>query len=128
MKCTKRYDIIKPAYLCKKYERDDETNGFLSRVTAVLSAAVMSVTVAGGALNVHAYDNYESDLAQNSGVYTDVSNQFSVEGTNSFGELMSNKLSAKYSEQLENNGCNVFSVEMTGKTASVSFETSVPAR
>ena len=48
----------------------------------------------------------------------------SVEGTNSFGNMLTDTLSEKIDEQQENNGYNVFSVEMTDtKTAQVKFET-----
>ena len=50
--------------------------------------------------------------------------EVSVEGTNSFGNMLTDTLSEKIDEQQENNGCNVFSVEMTDtKTAQVKFET-----
>ena len=47
----------------------------------------------------------------------------SVRGTNSLGYLLEDALADKAEEQLENNGYNVFSVEMNGSTAFVSFET-----
>ncbi len=49
----------------------------------------------------------------------------SVNGTNSFGNLLADELNGEYSEQQENNGCNVFSAEVTDKTVSVEFETTM---
>lgn len=53
----------------------------------------------------------------------DLESDLSVKRTNSFGALLTNELSQEMAEQEENNGCNVFSVEVTGTEASVSFET-----
>lgn len=58
---------------------------------------------------------------------TTLENDLSVEGTNSFGNLLAEKLSEKEAEQLENNGCNVFSIEVSEKEATVSFETAKDA-
>lgn len=64
--------------------------------------------------------NAESDsLEPNTHMETDIS----VQGTNSFGNLMTNELTAEMDKQEENNGCNIFSIEMNGKEATVSFET-----
>lgn len=46
-----------------------------------------------------------------------------ISGTNSFGNMVARELAAASNEQEANNGCNVFSVEVNGNTASVSFET-----
>ncbi len=51
------------------------------------------------------------------------SDELSVRGTNSFGTLLADEMTQKITEQEENNGCNVFSVEVTGTQAVVSFET-----
>lgn len=52
-----------------------------------------------------------------------MSNDMSIEGSNSFGTMLAKEISGKQEEQLENNGCNVFSVEVSGQTAKVDFET-----
>ena len=65
--------------------------GLLSKVTAVLSAAVMSVTVLGGALNVHAYDDYGLQEEETADVETD----YSFGSTNSLGKIFSNEISEK---------------------------------
>ena len=46
-----------------------------------------------------------------------------VRSTNSFGKLFSQELTEKQEEQLQGNGCTVFSVTMDGNTADVSFQT-----
>lgn len=47
----------------------------------------------------------------------------SVSATNSFGKLLQDPVSEQAEEQEENNGYNVFSVEIQDKTAHVSMET-----
>ncbi|MBD5402368.1 hypothetical protein HDR58_06160, partial [bacterium] len=54
---------------------------------------------------------------------TDLQSSLSVKGRNSVGNMLAEALSDKAEEQLESNGYNVFSVEMKGQTATVSFET-----
>ena len=49
--------------------------------------------------------------------------ELSVKGANSAGTLFAEEFSQLAAEQLENDGCNIFSVEMTGTEAFVSFET-----
>ena len=49
--------------------------------------------------------------------------ELSVKGTSGFGQLLADKLSVQAAKQLESNGCNIFSVEMDGRIANVSFET-----
>lgn len=64
--------------------------------------------------------NAENDsLEPNAQIETDIS----VQGTNSFGNLMTRALTTEMDKQEENNGCNIFSIEMNGANASVSFET-----
>lgn len=58
-------------------------------------------------------------LEPNSQMETNIS----VQGTNSFGNLLTNELTAEMDKQEENNGCNIFSIEMNGTNATVSFET-----
>lgn len=60
-----------------------------------------------------------SSLEPNSQMETDIS----VRGTNSFGNLLTNELTAEMDKQEENNGCNIFLIEMNGTDATVSFET-----
>ncbi len=51
------------------------------------------------------------------------SNNLSVQGTNSFGKLVSNEIEQKLSEQEANNGNNIFEITVEGTVAAVSFET-----
>lgn len=48
--------------------------------------------------------------------------EMTVKGTNSFGTMLADSLAAEMEEQESNAGYNVFSIEMKGKEASVSFE------
>ena len=65
--------------------------------------------------------NAEGNINQQNlnGLDTDVN----VESTNSVGQLIANQITSKQDEQDENNGCNLFSVEVNEKKATVSFET-----
>lgn len=51
-----------------------------------------------------------------------IQNEISVEGRNSFGNLFGKEFAEKASEQTENNGYNIFSVDMDNQTAEVYFE------
>ena len=46
-----------------------------------------------------------------------------VKSTNSFGELLAEAINEKVDEEIENNGFNIFSIEVEGTQATVSFET-----
>ena len=56
-----------------------------------------------------------------------VRSDLSVEGTDSVGELLAEKLVNVASQQEENNGCNVFSIDVSDDTATVYFETTQDA-
>ena len=45
-----------------------------------------------------------------------------IETTNSFGNLFASELSAKQEEQIENNGYNIFSIEMEDNVATVDYQ------
>lgn len=65
-----------------------------------------------------------SDNADGSqGVQTGIGDDMYVKSTNSFGNLVTSELEQEADKQEENNGFNIFSVEVSGKTASVEFET-----
>ncbi len=53
----------------------------------------------------------------------EIKNELSVKGTNSFGNLVGKEFEGKNNEQSENEGCNIFSIEIDKQTAKVSFET-----
>ena len=54
-----------------------------------------------------------------------VMNDFSVEGTNSFGNLIASGIESEMNDAEENNGCKVYSVEMNENVADVSFASTV---
>ena len=56
-----------------------------------------------------------------------VTSELMVRGTDSFGSMFAQEFSGVAAEQTENNGCNVFSIDMSGNQASVSFETTQDA-
>ena len=56
-----------------------------------------------------------------------VTSELMVRGTDSFGSMFAQEFSGVVAEQAENNGCNVFSIDMSGNQASVSFETTQDA-
>ena len=68
--------------------------------------------------------NAESTTAENQSEISADDGDVSIEGTNSFGNLLTDSLEEKMNQQEENNGCNIFSIEMIDdSTAAVSFET-----
>ncbi len=65
----------------------------------------------------------ESDSAAGEqGVQTNIGEDMNIKGTNSFGSLVTSELEQKADSQEENKGFNIFSVEVTGKTAAAEFE------
>lgn len=92
----------------------------MKKTLSVLLAAVLIVSMAFTPITVSAAAvSEEKGLEGKSNITQDVT----VEGTNGAGNLIAQDITAKESELKNNNGCNVFAVEMAGKTASVSFET-----
>lgn len=57
------------------------------------------------------------------GVQTGIGDDMNVKSTNSFGSLLTSELEQEADKQEENNGINIFSVEVTGETATAEFET-----
>ena len=74
-------------------------------------------------VSVSAVTNDENASAQNASIQ----NNLSVQGTNSVGAMLANEIEDKNEETEENNGCNVFSVAVSGNNAVISFETIVDA-
>ena len=56
-----------------------------------------------------------------------IRSDLSVEGTDSVGELLAEELVNVASQQEENNGCNVFTIDVSEDTATVYFETTQDA-
>ncbi len=63
------------------------------------------------------------DTSGNQNILTGIGDDMSVKSTNSFGNLLTSELEQEADKQEENNGINIFSVEVTGKTATAEFET-----
>ncbi len=66
-------------------------------------------------------------VSSNESEEINVENEISVKGTNSFGEMVEDVVDETLEDQKENNGCNIFSVEVYGNEAVVNFETTVDA-
>lgn len=52
-----------------------------------------------------------------------IGDTLSVEGTDSFSMFLAEMVGTEIVEQVESNGCNIFSIEVSGSTAIVTFET-----
>lgn len=90
----------------------------MKRLLAFVTAAIIF------AMNMTAFFDVSAE-DYNYGNMTDtfVQNDITVEGTNSFGNMLAAELSAKQNEQAENNGYNVFSVDIENAVAYVDYET-----
>lgn len=88
----------------------------MKRLISIITAAVMMCTGLIGAMPANAQEVTNAKTAS-------LDSDISVEGTNSFGNLLSSELDSEVAEQEENNGYNVFSAEVTGTEVAVSFET-----
>ncbi len=85
------------------------------RITSVITAAVISFTALCGSFPASASaSEQETTFVANDDV--------KISGTNSFGTMVANKFAEVNEKQLENNGYNVFSIEMEDNTAVVSYE------
>ncbi len=92
------------------------------RIISFLTSFIMIFSLVAYAplTSVHA----ESTTSGNQNKITANNGDVSIEGTNSFGNLLTSALTEKIDQQEENNGCNIFSVEMVENSmAAVSFET-----
>lgn len=92
------------------------------RIISFLTSFIMIFSLVAYAplTSVHA----ESTTSGNQNKITANNGDVSIEGTNSFGNLLTSALTEKIDQQEENNGCNIFSVEMVETSmAAVSFET-----
>lgn len=82
--------------------------------------AVLSFTMIFTPLPVMATDTAAEEMEQD---VQETTEDYSVRGMNSAGDLISQAITEKRSEQEANNGYNVYAVEMNGKQAKVSFDT-----
>ena len=94
---------------------------FLSKFLAITLVATIIFSVF--TVSVSAVTNEENASAQNASIQ----NNLSVQGTSSVGAMLANEIEDKNEETEENNGCNVFSVAVSGNNAVISFETIVDA-
>lgn len=92
-------------------------NKFIA-LTLVITIVFSIFTVSASAVT-----NDKNASSQNS----NIQNNLTVQGTNSVGTMLASEIEEKNEETEKNNGCNVFSVEVTGNEAAVSFETVVDA-
>lgn len=88
------------------------------RIVAALLANVMIFTTSVQTINAGA--ETKKSAAENVSLSND---EIKIESTNSFGSILAKEISAEQEEQLANNGCNVFSIEMDGTQANVEFQT-----
>ena len=58
---------------------------------------------------------------------TNMESEISVQGTDSFGNMVAEAIDNKVEQQEENEGCNIFGITMSGTEAEVDFETNKDA-
>jgi len=86
----------------------------------ILILAIMFVTVGSG-YTVYA-ENPNEEAGPVTNIENDMQSDVSVTGSNSFGALLAESIDEERQEQQENDGYNIFSIEMLDKDATVSFE------
>ncbi len=85
------------------------------RIASAITAAVISFTAVSGSFPASASATEpETAFLSNDDV--------KISGTNSFGTMVANEFAQVSEKQLENNGYNVFSIEMENNIAVVSYE------
>lgn len=84
---------------------------------SILLVFVMLITGISTSIPIYASEK------NNNIMFSERMNDLVIRSENSFGNLLASELDAKMNEQKENNGCNIFSIEVNGKEAAVSFET-----
>ncbi len=95
------------------------------KIKKLLAAALAGIM---GLANIIPADSLRAAAETAQASATELSDPISdmtIESTNSFGSLLASELTEKQEEQLANNGCNIFSVEMDGNEATVSYQTVV---
>ena len=92
------------------------------RIIAFITMLVMSITVISQCfVTAFAEDTVISTDGSAVGAETLI-DDVEVSGTNSVGDLLASEFQEKQAEQLENNGYNIFSIEMDGNIATVDFQ------
>ncbi len=92
------------------------------RILAAILAAALSFGTLSDVGTVYAKTTPISDAQQTESL-AKMEDNLSLRATNSFGNLLVNAIDGEALEQEENEGNNIFSIEMSGTQASVSFET-----
>lgn len=86
----------------------------MKRTLSILMSVIMTFTFFCSSITVEATENETENSA--------VENDISINGKNSFGQLMSEILTKEQDRQENNNGFNVFSAEVTGNTVTAEYE------
>ncbi|MGN0290440.1 MAG: fibronectin, partial [Lachnospiraceae bacterium] len=92
------------------------------RILAAILAAALSFGTLSDAGTVYAKNTSITDTQQAESL-AKMEDNLSLNATNSFGNLLVNAIDGEAKEQEENEGNNIFSIEMSGTQATVSFET-----
>ena len=103
----------------KNQKRSEKSSHSIWTKTVALTLAL---SITAGFMSETPLAAVGNDDEQYSGSVS-IGDDMKVSGTNAFGSMVAGALSEKSSEQTKNNGYNVFSVEVEGTTAAVSFET-----
>ncbi len=93
----------------------------LRKITAAALAVMMSVTSV-----IQTFSTYAAAQKTTESSAELSTESLDIQATNSFGSILAKEISAEQEEQLANNGCNVFSIEMDGTQANVEFQTVAP--
>lgn len=86
----------------------------MKRTLSILLSIVMTFTFLCSSITVEAVES-ESETSL-------IDNNISINGTNSFGQLISETLAEEEDKQESNNGFNVFSAEVTGNIITAEYE------
>ena len=88
----------------------------MKKLLSFMVALVLSLNLC---CEVFAY-GYDQDYSMQ---YPQFNSDYKISGTNAFGSMMAEAINNELNEQQENNGFNVFSVEITAGIATVELET-----
>lgn len=95
----------------------------VKRVIALLLIMLLCVSGVTDVAPIYAYAQNWETMQRADGNLQTLSQDMSIEGSNSIGNMIASELTSKQEEQRENNGCNIFSAEVDKKCVSVSLET-----
>lgn len=94
-----------------------------NRLKRFLAFILIFAMLASGELQTVVYAGTRSLQEDSHGSGLNIDDELTVEGSGSFGNLLAADFKKEAKTQQENNGCNIFSVDMEGTTAKVSLET-----